>query len=62
VRVPHASGDDVTALRSMLESGVWLEGAELRAYYLRRVVPMLLAAVGVGGLLIVAMTAYLRAL
>ena len=47
---------------SMLPPGVWLEGAELRAYYLRRVVPMLLAAVGVGGLLIVAMTAYLRAL
>jgi hypothetical protein len=38
------------------------DGAELRAYYLRSVVPMLLAAIGLGGLLVIAMTAYLRAL
>jgi hypothetical protein len=60
VRVPDASGDDVTVLRSMLPPGVWLDGAELRAYYLRRVVPTLLAAIGVGGLLILAMMTYLR--
>ncbi len=62
VRVPDASADAVTALRSMLPHGVWLDGAELRAYYLRSVVPMLLAAIGLGGLLVIAMTAYLRSL
>jgi hypothetical protein len=62
VRVPDVSADGVTALRSMLPPGVWLEGAELRAYYLRSVVPMLLAAVGVGGLVVVVTMACLKSL
>jgi hypothetical protein len=62
VRVPDGSVDGVTALRSMLPPGVWLEGAELRAYYLRSIVPTVVAAIGVGGLLVIAMTACLKAL
>lgn len=62
VRVPDASDDRISALRSALPPGVWLEGAELRAHYVKRAVPLLLAAVGLGGLLIVAVTAYLRGL
>lgn len=60
VRVPDASAEGITALRSMLPPGVWLDGAELRSYYLRRVVPIFLAGIGIGGLLVIAITAYLR--
>ncbi len=62
VRVPDLSVDGVSALRSALPPGVWLEGAALRAHYLKSVLPLLLAAVGLGGLLVVAVTAYLRGL
>jgi hypothetical protein len=61
VRVPDVSADAVTALKDRLPPGVWLAGAELRAYYLRSIVPMLLAAIGVGGLAVVVLMAYLRA-
>jgi hypothetical protein len=60
VRVPDASAEGITDLRSMLSPGVWLDGAELRSHYLRRVVPIFLAAIGIGGLLVLAITAYLR--
>lgn len=62
VRVPDVSVDAVTVLRSRLPPGVWLEGAGLRAHYLRRVLPPLLAAVGIGGLVILAVMSCLRAL
>jgi hypothetical protein len=62
VRVPDAAAEGVMSLRSQLPPGVWLEGTELRAYYLRTVVPVLLAGIGAGGLALVALTAYLRSL
>jgi hypothetical protein len=62
VRVPSADVDEVSALRAALPPGVWLEGDALRSYYLRSVVPILLAAIGLGGLLVIAVTAYLRSL
>jgi hypothetical protein len=60
VRVPDVSVDGVTALRSVLPPGVWLEGAALRAYLFSLVLPRLLAGIGIAGLLFVALTAYLR--
>lgn len=50
-----AAGDDtaIARVREHLAEAAWLEGAALRAYYLRTVVPVLLGATGVGGLLLV---------
>jgi hypothetical protein len=62
VRVPDASAPELQGLRAALPSGVWLEGAELRAYYFGRVLPVLLGAIGIGGLIVIAVTAYLRSL
>jgi hypothetical protein len=62
VRVPDDSAADLTAFRSALPSGVWLEGATLRAYLLRRVLPMILAAAVICWMLLLAVPAILRSL
>jgi hypothetical protein len=60
VRVPDSTDDGLAAFRAAMPSGVWLEGSDLRTYHLRRVLPVLPAAIGFGGLMIVAALWMLR--
>jgi hypothetical protein len=62
VRVPDADAPGLGAVRAALPAGAWLEGPALREYYVRRVVPVFLGAIGVGGLLLLAGLSYLRRL
>jgi hypothetical protein len=53
VRVASADATAVSEISGRLPAGVWLEGSALRAHYLRSILPILLGATGVGGLLMV---------
>jgi hypothetical protein len=57
----HTSAEPTTTheFRKRLPKGAWLEGAELKQHLLRTIVPMLLVAVGVGGLVMVSVLALL---
>ena len=53
VRVAADDDGAVARVRQHLPEGAWLEGSALRAYYLRSVLPILLGATGLSGLLLV---------
>jgi hypothetical protein len=48
-----AGSEAIDDLRARLPAGAWLEGAELKRHLARTVLPVLLVAVGVGGLVLV---------
>jgi hypothetical protein len=51
----HAGSDPdaVSELRNRLPPGVWLEGGDLKRHLLRTMLPLVLVAIGVGGLMLV---------
>jgi hypothetical protein len=53
VRVGADDDGAVARVRQHLPDGAWLEGPALRAYYVRSVLPILLGATGLSGLLLV---------
>ena len=60
IRLAPTDDHTLVALRERLAAGAWLEGPALRAHYLRSVLSILLAAVGLGGLLLVIVLRYLN--
>src|SRR5262245_53291673 len=60
VRIAPEDAGSIGRLRQHLPDGTWLEGAALRAHYLRSVLPILLGATGVGGLLLVLALYFLK--
>lgn len=53
VRVGADDDGAVARVRQLLPDGAWLEGPALRAHYVRSVLPILLGATGLSGLLLV---------
>jgi hypothetical protein len=62
VRVAADDDGSVARLRRHLPDGAWLEGSALGAYYLSSVLPVLLGAAGLSGLLLVVALYVLRRL
>ena len=58
----HTGVDPATVreFRERLQEGAWLEGAALKQHLLRTIVPLLLVAIGAGGLVIVSVLALLN--
>ena len=52
VRAGRDADAAVADLRGQLPGGAWLEGAAVRAHLMRHVLPVVLAAAGVGGLVL----------
>jgi hypothetical protein len=50
VRAGGGAEPTVAALRSQLPAGVWLDAGAVRAHLMRTVLPLVLAAIGLGGL------------
>src|SRR5262245_62042191 len=51
LRVAPDDDGAIARLRQHLPEGAWLEGSALRAHYFKTVLPILLGATGIGGLL-----------
>jgi hypothetical protein len=60
IRLAPADARTLAALRERLPARAWLEGSALRSHYVRSALPILLAAVGLGGLLLVVVLQFLN--
>ncbi len=60
VRAPADSGPAVDALRAALAPGAWLEGPQLTRHVLSRVLPLMLGAIGLGGLALVLLLRHMQ--